>query len=71
MSTFEIERAKERCRYKAYRRGLAFKSRRAPKRSEWRYRVVRLDDGFEVWWADCIEEIEGYLDKRPPSEWQD
>ena len=64
------DRTKARLAAKAWRRDLRFRVRRRPKRGEWRYRVVR-NDGLIVWGADCLSEIEYYLDKATPREWRD
>jgi hypothetical protein len=65
------DRAKARVYYKARRRGLLFRVRRPPKRGNWRFTVIREDDGLMVWAADYLDEVEEYLDKATPREWRD
>lgn len=64
------DRAKARVYYKARRRGLFFRSRTNPAHGVPRYRVLTEDGGL-VWWAHEIGDVEDYLDKAAPSEWQD
>jgi hypothetical protein len=65
----ETEIARRRCYKKAARRGLTLKVRRKVPRGESRYSVYR--GPMEVWWADCIGEVERYLKKAAPSDWAD